>query len=56
MRKIITTIVITLAIALAFFCGHNHGYNHAIKIAMPTIENDCIVIDFNGELHEYFND
>lgn len=42
--------------ALIFLCAHNaytQGVQHAIASAMPYTDGASIMIDFDGQIHEY---
>ena len=46
------------ALAIALLClivnaAYAQGVRHAIETAMPFVENDAIMIDYDGQIHEY---
>lgn len=45
--------IIAIAFVVIFALAYNAGVNNTIKNAIPSIENECIVIDFNGQIHTY---
>ena len=53
MRKLLKTLAL---LALAACIAHGAfalGIRHAIKTARPYVDGQVILIDYNGEVHEY---
>lgn len=52
-NTIIKLVPILSLLAYAFHAGHVQGINHAIQTAQPSIDGASILIDFDGQVHEY---
>lgn len=52
----LTVKVIALAVAVLLFAhaAYASGVRHTIESARPYVDGPAIVIDFDGQLHEYY--
>ena len=56
MRKLVNLFILFLfLVSLLFVSIHSYhaGMSHAIQVASPYVDDDCIVIDFDGQEHVY---
>ena len=52
-NTIVKTLIALALVFAVFFFGRQQGINHAIQTAQPSIDGASILIDFDGQVHEY---
>ncbi len=52
-RKLFKIVLLTVLCALIIHGAFAQGVQHAIETACPYVDGEYILIDFDGQVHEY---
>lgn len=52
-RAIVKALALAVLLCLCVHAAYAQGVRHAIENACPYVDGASIMIDFNGQVHEY---
>ena len=52
-NAIVKTVLVLAMLFCVFFFGYRHGVEYTIQNAQPSVDGEVILIDFDGQIHEY---